>query len=104
MIYVTDIDQINIYLKEIIDIELVFANPPNSILYLGVSYIKTLIDIAKLENPSQNFIFICDCGDDGATSHEAMRIGIKHIKFTGNVELRNKLISIANKLNCKIYF
>ncbi|MFN7038537.1 MAG: hypothetical protein ACK4OM_03100 [Alphaproteobacteria bacterium] len=102
--FVSNLDEYKKAVEESTSDEIFLSNSPHSIFYLGLAYIESLADIGASIYPDIKIIFICDCADDAAICYEAMKIGFKIVKFTGNEIMFGKLKSIASKYGCEIIF
>lgn len=73
----------------------VLWSAPNAGIYAGPGWFAALIDQAAAAEPGARFEAVLDCGDDAAAVTEALRTGIRRIRFAGPVAMRRKLVQIA---------
>lgn len=77
---------------------LVLQTATGALLFAGAQYLLTMFQKAQAEHPGVRAILILDCGDAGAETVSAMRIGHTHIRSEATEPLRSKLVDIAQQL------
>jgi len=70
--------------------------------YAGASWFKALIDAAAAEFPAVALTAVLDCADEPGTALNALRHGIKRLRFTGAAAPRRRLKDIAHELGAEI--
>ncbi len=70
---------------------------PGAAHYAGLGFLRTLFEAAAEAEPEAAHDAIIDCGDDAALAHEALRLGIRRIAFSGGRSLGAKLADIASQ-------
>jgi len=70
--------------------------------YAGPLWFKALIEAALRDHPGVSAAAVLDCGDEAGTTLGALRAGIKHIRFTGRGDVRERLAAIAASLGATI--
>jgi hypothetical protein len=70
--------------------------------YAGASWFKALIDAAAGEFPAVALTAVLDCADEPGTALNALRHGIKRLRFTGAAAPRRRLKDIAHELGAEI--
>jgi hypothetical protein len=78
-------------------VALTLQNPAESLQYLGIGYIKSMIDEAVLQRPDAPHTFICDAGNNPAIVQEAFKAGFQTVRFEGSESVRDQLVSIATQ-------
>ena len=72
-------------------------NPAGSIHYLGLLYIRHMVEEAVIRYPQVPYDFICDCSDDAPAVMEAIRMGFKTVCYSGEPEIATKLQDMAEQ-------
>jgi fructose/tagatose bisphosphate aldolase len=70
--------------------------------YAGASWFKALVDAAAAEFPEVTLTAVLDCGDEAGTALNALRHGLKRVRFTGSAAARRRLKDIARELGAEI--
>jgi fructose/tagatose bisphosphate aldolase len=70
--------------------------------YAGASWFKALVDAAAAEFSEVVLTAVLDCADEPGTALNALRHGIKHLRFTGAAAPRRRLKDIARELGAEI--
>ena len=70
--------------------------------YAGASWFKALIDAAAAEFPEVVLTAVLDCGDEAGTVMNALRHGLKRVRFTGAAAALRRLKDIARQLGAEI--
>jgi hypothetical protein len=70
--------------------------------YAGPLWFKALIAEAQRDHPAADVVGLLDCADEPGTVLGALRAGIKHIRFTGDDAMRQRLGEIAAQLDAII--
>ncbi|HYL33932.1 MAG TPA: hypothetical protein VEU53_12375 [Stellaceae bacterium] len=70
--------------------------------YAGPAWFKALTEEAMRAVPAARCDTVLDCGAAPGIALAALRLGLKHLRFTGNAEARRHLQSIAAQLNATI--
>lgn len=68
---------------------------PGAAGYAGVGYLKALGEQAGQE-------LVIDCGDDAGLVMAALRTGCRRLVFSGNVEIRRRLVEMAEELGAEL--
>lgn len=78
------------------------ATHPNAAQYLGVGYLKAMLDEAQAYYPDQPITLWVDCGDAPARAMEAMQAGLKHLVVNVSTARFNALKQQADHCNVAI--
>ena len=77
------------------------CSPAYAACHAGTGYYRALI--AQLEAEfSQPFTLCVCCGDDPAIAHEALRLGLQHIRYQGSARMLEQLRAIAAELGAVV--
>ena len=71
--------------------------PDGATSYLGVGYIKAMLEIAEKEFPHVPFRLVVDCGEDPVHAIAALRCGFMYICVDPGLSSYAALASIAQK-------
>ena len=71
------------------------ASAPGAGAYGGPAWFKALIEAASAAYPGVGLTAIIDCGEEAGTALAALRLGLKHIRFSGPEAARTKLAELA---------
>lgn len=74
--------------------DLVFVSPPGAVHYLGLPYIQRFVQSIKAPDHVK-WDYVCDCGDAQGKAHQAIMMGFKYIRYTGNAASSEALKSVA---------
>lgn len=70
--------------------------------YAGPLWFKAVIEAAAAEFPGAEMAAVLDCADEAGTVLQALRHGLKRVRFTGNAAALKRLRAIAGKLGATI--
>ncbi len=87
---------------ETLQLSVDIASPPAAIQYAGANYFHHIFCIAQRTHPQVKMRWILDCGDNAGFAMSALRHGVKCIRFTGPVEIFEKLAEMAAQLQATI--
>jgi hypothetical protein len=71
------------------------ASAPGAALQTGPLWFKSVIDEAKAAHPGLALTAILDCGEAPGAVMAGLRAGLKHFRFSGRAELREKLAGMG---------
>ena len=74
---------------------LVLASAPGAALQTGPLWFKSVIDQARALQPGVAVTAILDCGEAPGAVMAGLRAGLKHFRFSGRAELREKLAAMG---------
>ena len=75
---------------------------PGAGAYAGAPWWQALIEAAAAEHPGTAISSILDCGEDAGAALAALRLGLRHLRFTGAAAARQRLDGIAAALAARI--
>ncbi len=61
----------------------------------GPAWFKAMIDQARASRPDVAVTAILDCGDEAGAVMAALRIGLRHLRFSGSEAVRAKLAAMG---------
>ena len=70
--------------------------------YAGPLWFKAMIAAATAEFPEAEVTAVLDCADEAGTVLQALRHGLKCVRFTGNAAALKRLRAIAGELGATI--
>jgi hypothetical protein len=70
--------------------------------YAGPLWFKAMIEAAAAEYPGAEMTAVLDCADEAGTVLQALRHGLKRVRFTGNAAALKRLRAIAGELGAAI--
>ncbi|MCW9040408.1 MAG: hypothetical protein OQJ76_07920 [Rhodospirillales bacterium] len=76
-------------------IHVTLISPPGAAAYMGAAMFGEMIDQAAAEYPNAIFTAVLDCSDDPGMALNALRHGVKAIRFAGPEEVKVKIADIA---------
>ncbi len=82
--------------------QVVLASAAGAGCYAGPAWFKSLVALAQESYPGAQMEAVLDCGDAAGTALAALRLGFKHVGFSGGDEARAKLADIARALGAAI--
>lgn len=74
----------------------ILASAPGAGAYAGPAWFKAVIETAAKAHPGVTAIAILDCGEEAGTALAALRLGLKHLRFSGNKAAGAKLAELAS--------
>ena len=74
---------------------IVLASAPGAALQTGPLWFKAVIDQASAAQPAVALTAILDCGEAPGAVMAGLRAGLKHFRFSGRAELRDKLAAMG---------
>jgi len=80
---------------EALALPLVLRSAPGAAGYAGVGWFVGLATILAEKHPGLQTTLILDCADEAGTAMGALRRGIRHLRFTGPIEMAAKLASMG---------
>ena len=81
---------------------LVLQTATGALRFAGAQYLLTMYDKAHALYPNVSSVLVLNCGDAGAETVSAMRIGHKHIRCSAPDMLKAKLADIAQQLGVEM--
>ncbi len=75
---------------------------PDAGCYGGAAWFAELTAQAAAAEPGATFETALDCGDDAGVAAEALRHGLRRVRFSGAVATRRKLEQIAGALGAAV--
>ena len=85
-----------------LDVPVTLQSAPGAGAYAGASWWKALTEAAAADHPGTAVSFILDCGEDAGAVLAALRMGLRHLRFTGSAAARQRLDGIAAALAAQI--
>lgn len=82
---------------------LTLISAPGVAHYAGVLYLKEMAATATAQVPDVPHMFVIDCGEDAALATAALRVGHRHIAFSGPAEMAKKLADIAAQHGAELH-
>jgi hypothetical protein len=70
--------------------------------YAGAMWFKALITAAREDFPAVPVTAVLDCADEPGTTLNALRHGLKRVRFVGGAQTLKRLRDIALQLNAEI--
>jgi fructose/tagatose bisphosphate aldolase len=70
--------------------------------YAGPLWFKAIVEAAAAEYPGAEMAAVLDCADEAGTVLQALRHGLKRVRFTGNAAALKRLRAIAGELGAMI--
>ncbi len=80
---------------EALGLPVTLASAPDAALQTGPFWFKSVIDAAAEAHPKAVFTAILDCGDEAGAVLAALRMGLKHLRFSGPDKVRAKLAAMG---------
>jgi hypothetical protein len=79
-----------------LDRHVVLQNPPASLAYAGLAYLRSMQEQALRQHPTASYLFICDVGDQVGEVETAFQAGFSVVRCVGSDAMRESLEAIAN--------
>ena len=70
--------------------------------FAGAGWFAALIEQGRRESPEVELTAMLDCGDRGGDVLAALKLGLKHVIFTGHAEAAIRLGDIASRTGASI--
>ncbi|HYM02325.1 MAG TPA: hypothetical protein VET85_05215 [Stellaceae bacterium] len=70
--------------------------------YAGPLWFKALIEAAQSRHPAVGIVAILDCDNEPGTVLAAVRAGLRHVRFRGSEEMRERLSALAAATGCTV--
>lgn len=77
--------------------------PESAIYYMGLEYIKCMVNSVENDYPTIKERFVLNICDNYSIYQEAFSSGFKHVLFTGDENIANKLLSISKRCGITLY-
>lgn len=84
------------------DVAIVLRSAPGAAQYAGLGFLEAVFAEAQAAVPGARSTVTLDCGDDAALAHQALRHGVRDLRFSGPKALREKLAEIAGPLGAQV--
>src|ERR1700691_2415737 len=68
---------------------------PGAGAYAGVSWWQALVAQAAASRPDTTVASVLDCAEEAGTVLAAIRMGLRHLRFTGPADRRERLAALA---------
>lgn len=85
-----------------LDRDVTLASAPGAGAYAGPGWFKALTEAAAHAVPGARCDAVLDCGAAPGIALAALRLGLKRVRFVGNVDAARRLRSIAAELGATI--
>ena len=83
---------------EALGVSVTLASAANIANQAGPAWFKAVIDAARDARPKAAFTAILDCGDAPGAAMASLRIGLRHVRFSGSDAVRAKLVEMGAEL------
>jgi hypothetical protein len=78
------------------------TSAPGAGIYGGALWFKTLIEAAATSRPEARIACVLDCGDAAGAVLAGLRVGLRHMRFTGSEATRARLAALAAEIGALI--
>jgi len=78
------------------------SSAPGAGIYGGALWFKTLIAAAAAGHPEARIACVLDCGDAAGAVLAGLRVGLRHLRFTGPAATRARLAALAAEIGARI--
>jgi len=70
--------------------------------YAGAMWFRSVLELASAEFPAVAVAAVLDCADEAGTVLNALRLGLKRVRFTGSAAALKRLEDIARQRGAEI--
>lgn len=102
-IFVHTLDEMLTALSTPTNRALTFQNKEDAVRYAGVAYLLEMEKRARAQHPHAKFMFILDCGSEGALALHAVRLGARHLRVNAASPAYSRIASICKKAGVTLH-
>lgn len=78
-------------------------SPPRAGVLWGPAWWRALVDRVEAGHPGLDWQPVLDCGESAGTVLAALRLGLRHLRFTGDPALAAVLAGAARSVGATLY-